>query len=340
MIKVKKCVLQKPGVIEYVENYMRIPHDGSALFRTLFNTICGSDLRIMEHGDTRISEPRALGHEIVAEVIEPGAREDLHKGDVVAIGADIPCGSCRYCKAGRQTNCSKHIAIGYQFDGGFSSHFTVSRNYLSRAPIVKIDSRDFSAAYALAEPAGCVIHGLEYSRVSNGNRILIIGSGPIGIMLSRLSEVLYGVDRKDILLVEKFEKRFKFAESIGYNVTSKLPNRKSSFDRIFTANSNPESIKRCIDYVDRGGIINFFGGLPRGSDYLNVDINQLHYREITLGGSHGSTPKHHMQAVKEIERDEYFWNNLITKKVPFNGIQEAMNSLRSGIEMKVAIEYV
>ena len=113
--------------------------DFDAVLESQLPTVCGSDLRIAKHGDDRIVPPRILGHEISARVIDAGTLVGIEKGDFVAIGADIPCGKCNYCKIGRPNLCLIHTAIGYQLDGGFAEHLIIPNQFLEYSPIVKVE---------------------------------------------------------------------------------------------------------------------------------------------------------------------------------------------------------
>ena len=67
-------------------------------------SVCGSDLRIFHHGNPRVKPPQVIGHEIAGEVVEVG--RDVHHlkpGDRVAVGADVPCGECHWCREGLGT---------------------------------------------------------------------------------------------------------------------------------------------------------------------------------------------------------------------------------------------
>ena len=88
--------------------------------------------------------------------------------------------------------------------------------------------------------------------------------------------------------------------------------------------------------VANGGVINFFGGLPQPSPSFPVITNDLHYREITLTGSHGSTPSQH-KACDIIENDPEFFKSLITKKYCLEEIHNAFDAAASGENMKVVI---
>ena len=333
--KDKNLVLQK-GIMN------RVSAD-DAFFETLFTTICGSDLRILAHGDSRIKEPRVLGHEVVARVLSPGSRKDFSSGDFVAIGADIPCGNCLYCARRQENLCREHLALGYQIDGGLSSVIQIPGMYLQNAPIVRISPKNYPEAYSLAEPAGCVIHGIEFSSVNQEHRMLIVGGGPIGIMIGKVSTDLVGMPAKNLAFIEPFEYRRNFIEKMGikaYADLSKLSHLKENlFDRVFTATSNPKAHEEILPLLNHGGRVNFFGGVPKDSSKLIVDANLLHYSEISLEGSHGSCPRHHKKATELIARDEAFWANLITLKISLNELEATIPRIRQGLEMKVAVDF-
>jgi L-iditol 2-dehydrogenase len=339
----EQMVFDSPGKLSLRTIALEAQMEGDAFFQTLFTTICGSDLRIISHGDSRIDEPRVLGHEVVARVLSPGYRKELSVGDFVAIGADIPCALCHFCLSGRENLCVEHVALGYQIDGGLSTLIRFPEKFLLNAPIVKINPKKHIEAYALSEPAGCVIHGVEFSNVQPHHRVLIIGGGPIGAMLAKVCQEAVGVPRDNISIVEPFESRREFLAAMQINVYSNLSeltiSQESSFDRIFTATSNPESHTGILGYLSKGGRVNFFGGVPSNSSLLSIDANLLHYSEISLEGSHGSSPRHHRQAANLISMDEDFWAKLITLKVPLNSLPSAIERLRKGLEVKVAVYF-
>lgn len=310
-----------------------------SVFQIIGTTICGSDLRIIRNGDPRIFGPRVLGHEIVARVVQPGTRSDLKNAEVVSIGADCPCGSCKYCISKRENLCERHLAIGYQLDGGLASYLVLPSRIVDTVPIVEVRPKNLVLPYALSEPVGCVLHGLEYSRVEFSQRVLIIGGGPIGIMLARLATEYCGVATSQIVLLETSQNRRDFACELGLNVIEPIDENAElgQFDQIFTATSNPNSHVGILKYVAKGGSLNFFGGVPKDSPSLLVHSNDLHYSEITISGSHGSAPKHHALAATIIANDETFWSRLITSTLKLENFSDALSKLNQGLEMKVAV---
>jgi len=101
--------------------------------------VCGSDVRIFHHGNDRVHPPAVIGHEIAGEVAEVGAKvTGLSPGDRIALGADVPCGTCRWCTNGMGTNCRINYAIGYQFPGGFQHFMVLNETTLRYGPVTPI----------------------------------------------------------------------------------------------------------------------------------------------------------------------------------------------------------
>src|ERR1700712_1496462 len=81
--------------------------DHSALMRVEAVSICGSDVRILHHGNPRVKPPTIIGHETAGVVVKAGKNVTRVKvGDRVAIGADVPCGECHWCRNGLGNNCA------------------------------------------------------------------------------------------------------------------------------------------------------------------------------------------------------------------------------------------
>src|SRR5512142_3344228 len=93
-----------------------LPDDDSMILKVHSCSVCGSDLRIYHHGNPRVVPPQIIGHEVAGEVVAAGKNvERFQVGDRVAVGADVPCGKCRWCREGLSNNCAMNYAISYQF---------------------------------------------------------------------------------------------------------------------------------------------------------------------------------------------------------------------------------
>jgi L-iditol 2-dehydrogenase len=334
-----------PNSFELEERKLEHKFTGDALFRLIFTSICGSDLRIAKFGDDRIVAPRVLGHEMVAEVIDPGTHSKLKANDFVAVGADIPCGMCHFCIIEKSNLCETHLAFGYQIDGGFEQFLTVPSSMLSHAPIVRLKTQSNLNTFALAEPTGCAINGLDFSHIQETDTVLIYGGGPIGIILALLAIRLYKIPTDNILFIEPNKVRRDFVSRYGltaadpddiHAIARKFPYGAS---KVFTATSAFSTHLEALANVQKGGFVNFFGGIPKDSEALAIMSNDLHYREISIGGSHGSKPEDHRKAVQVIEENLEVWSSLITLEVPLTRHHEGFLAAQSATQLKVGFTF-
>jgi len=308
--------------------------------------VCGSDIRIFQFGNPRVSPPQIIGHEIAGEVVEVGKGvTGFSVGDRVAIGADVPCGECEFCRAGQGNNCPINYAIGYQFSGGFAEYILLNSLTLRLGPVHKIPENLSYEEAALAEPLACVIHGLELSRLRIGESILIIGAGPVGGMLADLAKVM-GAGK--VLLAQRSRKRIELAKRFLADViistteedlTQRVMEETGGkgVDVVVTACASVEAQEQAFTVVRNRGRINFFGGLPRGSPPLNVDSNLIHYRECFVHGSHGSVPPEHKKALELIARGVVEVKKIITHRFPLEDIHQAFRVVENREGLKVMV---
>ena len=309
------------------------------LIKVLSCAICGSDLKITKAGNQRIKEDRTIGHEISGEVVEVGNNViNFEIGDKVSIGADLPCLNCSFCDTGQVNLCSTNLAVGYQFDGGLSQFMVVNEYILKKGPIAKFKNISSDLA-CLAEPLACAINGVSKSMacftIGTPQSALIFGGGPMGIFLS---EYLYFKGVKEIFIIEQNKERVNFISSnTNFSVYQSIENIEKKFDLIFTACPALETHSLSFKFINTAGVINFFGGLPAGSNPLELDSNFIHYSEAVLMGTHGSNPLQHKEALELIESNKLDLQYMITHKFSLDNLQEAFDVARSGVGQKIII---
>ena len=309
--------------------------------------VCGSDIRIYHYGNDRVHCPAVIGHEIAGQILEVGSEVTrVKKGDRIALGADVPCGTCYWCINGMGTNCAINYAVGYQFPGGFQQYMVLNETILKYGPVSPIpDDLPYSEA-ALAEPLACAINGLELAQFGLGKSLCIIGLGPIGCMMLELSKV-FGASRvfaaqrsaARLEMARQFREdaRFISTEQEDLVETVMRETNGEGVDLAITTAGTVRAHEDAIAMVRHRGYVNLFGGL-KNQPKLCIDSNQIHYKECFVMGSHGSLPCHHRKAVQLIARGDVRAARYISKIFPLDEIKHAFEYHESRRGLKVMVD--
>ncbi len=307
--------------------------------------ICGSDIRIYRHGNSRVQLPQILGHEAAGRIVAVGANVTRFSvGDRICLGADVPCGECVFCEAGIGNNCQINYAMGYQFAGSFAEYVLLNKMVVNYGPIHKIGDGISYEEAALAEPLACVLNGLELSQVKLGDTVVVIGAGPIGMMLV---EVAMKMGAR-VLLVNRSRPRLEIAKRLGAaayicsgdeDAVQRVLEETGGLgaDVVITCNPSPESQVDAIRMAKNRARVNFFGGLPKDRAIVPLDTNLIHYKELFVHGAHGSLPRHHQQAVELINNGIIDMSKFISHRFPLERIEEAIRVAESHEGLRVIV---
>ncbi|MFC1919641.1 alcohol dehydrogenase catalytic domain-containing protein [Chloroflexota bacterium] len=307
----------KAVILERIEHLMvkEVPdpqlQEGSVILRIRACSVCSTDLRIYHHGDHRVKLPHILGHEISGEVTTISEEVSKYKvGDRVALTPRIACGGCFYCLREQHNYCENALTFGHQLPGGYAEFLMVSSQGLEYGVLNRIPENLSFEEAALAEPLSCYLKAQRDSKVGWGDKVVVVGGGPVGIMHCRLARASAA---SSIFLVEKEIRRLNKVDlsAVDEVIDSGKRNPEKEImeltegrgaDVIIVACSSLEAQDQSIFFAGKGGRVNFFGGLPRGQSIINIDSNLLHYREVSVTGSHGSTPGDNKEALDILSR--------------------------------------
>jgi L-iditol 2-dehydrogenase len=322
------------------------PGDNEIILKVKACSVCGSDIRTFNNGNNRVKPGQIIGHEIAGEVFQVGKKiKEFHIGDRLSLGADVPCNNCVFCLNGNPNSCETNYAIGHQFEGGFSEYMLINELTLKGGPVQKINNDIKYPVASLSEPLACCINGFENSNFSINKTVGIFGAGPIGLILAKLFEInnakkifLFDLNRDRLKLAKKNIRNvevFEVSKELPNSVLTKNSNNK--LDIIFTACPSIEAQRMAIEMINKRGLINFFGGLPKNSSNLTIDSNFLHYSEVILTGSHGSTPEHHRKATEMLNNKDIDLEFLIGKEYSLDDIKVAFRDVEDGKCIKAVI---
>jgi len=319
---------------------------GEILVRVRSCAVCGSDIRIYHRGNPRVKPPQIIGHEIAGEIVEVRSGVKKFKvGDRVALGADVPCGTCRFCRNGLGNNCPINYAIGYQFQGGFAEYIPLNELTVKYGPLHKIPGDLSFDEASLAEPLACCINGYELANLKLGDTVVVIGAGPVGLMLVELAKIM-GADK--VILSQRSRERLKLAQRFSADVL--ISSSEENFvervmeetggegaDVVMVACANPSAQEEALKVVGHRGRVNFFGGLPPGSSKISIDSNLIHYKECFVLGSHGSVPRQHKLALNLLAEGRIKGKDFITHHFALDDIKEAFEVAEGHRGLKVIV---
>jgi L-iditol 2-dehydrogenase len=342
----KAAVLEALDAMVVREVPTPVPGPGEALLRVGACAVCGSDIRIFHHGNSRVIPPAILGHEIAGEVIAVGeGTTRLAVGDRVAVGADVPCGECTFCEAGIGNNCQINYAMGYQFPGGFAEYVLLNRTVMNFGPVHRIPPHLSFDEAALAEPLGCVLNALELSQIHLGDTVVLIGAGPIGCMVIEVARLM-GATK--IIVVQRSRPRLEIARQFGADVhicsseedaVARVLEETGGLgaDVIVTANPSPEAQVDALHMAKNRARVNLFGGLPKSKSQVTLDTNLIHYKELFVHGAHGALPSHHRKAVDLIASGRIDMKRYLSHSFPLERIVEAFAAAEGHAGMRVVV---
>jgi L-iditol 2-dehydrogenase len=164
---------------------------GEVLFRVAACGICGTDIKKIHHGF--IKPPQILGHELAGTVVRTGADVKKFKaGDRVVSFHHIPCGDCFYCEKQLFSQCAGYkkvgLTAGFEPSGGGFAQFVRAMPWIvERGMIALPDGVSFEEA-TFVEPVNTALKAVRKARVAAGEDILVVGQGPIGMLLTVLAK--------------------------------------------------------------------------------------------------------------------------------------------------------
>lgn len=276
----KIAVIEKEHIV--VKNADKITLDGrkGAIVKVLGCGLCGSDIvKFREHIS---KDGTVLGHEIVAEIVEINSDTKFKTGEKIVTSHHIPCGTCDYCRHGNVSMC-KHFKSTNIRPGGFSEYVYLSEEHLQNVahPMPKNLSEIEASFY---EPLGCCVRAVKRAKLMDGSKVLVVGLGSIGILMSQALKA-YGMN---VMGCDLIQDRIERLQNLGIDaVDSRDLEQAELFDAVFMTSGADKAIDVALKTIKSGGTILVFSSTPHNTGYPN---NEIYYRELTVLGSYSPAP--------------------------------------------------
>jgi L-iditol 2-dehydrogenase len=241
--------------------------------------------------------------------------------------------------------CISQGIIGFNHDGGFAERMAIPAPTLSRGGVNVLPAGSDPVMVTLTEPLACCVHGQNVSLVSPTDRVVIFGAGPLGLMHIALA-CRTGAE---VLAVEPDRLRRELAMRMGAQLgvdpnTDEVSeaiadwSRGRGADVAILATPQVRVHDDLLRVMAPRGRVCAFSGLPRSAPRVEVDINQLHYRELVLIGAYGCTSSSNAQAFGMLVRGEVDLSPLITHRMPLSSLEEAFRSVEERRALKCVID--
>jgi L-iditol 2-dehydrogenase len=317
---------------------------GEVLVKVRAATTCGTDLKIFQRGyvERIIKLPTVFGHEWAGDVVEVARGLGWPtRGMRVRAGNSAPCLHCAMCQKGKYNLCENMIWLW----GAYAEYVKVP----ARMVFVNMQEIPDGVSYeeaALTEPLACVLHGAEEAQVKLGDKVAIIGAGPIGL-LHLLTAKRMGAAK--VVVVDIVDDRLRFAEKLGadgvINGKSEDPAKRVKeltggygADVVVEAIGLPATWEQALSLVRKGGTVLEFGGCPPGTE-VKVTAENVHYGELRVQGAFHANPLHFRRALDLIASRVIDMRPLVTGRMQLEDIRRAFDVLStSKTEIKIAIE--
>ena len=321
---------------------------GEVVLRVLRCSVCGTDKRIFTHGQKNVVPPAITGHEIVGTVdaIGSGVTAQLRAGQNVVVATVVGCGKCIYCRRKQYNLCDSFTALGYDYAGGFAEYVKIPAAAVAQGNIIPIPLTMSPERAALIEPLSCCLNGQEYLDAQPGDRALVFGAGPIGMMHAAILKAR-GCD--PVIVTDVSDERLAYVREFGLGRTVNTAGSNAiekileaaggeKFDIAVTANSVKSTQADALKLVRKKARVSFFAGIPKDDPVQAIDTNFIHYNEISVFGCFASNLKHYHQAMEMVGRDNLPWDRFLTHRFKLDDMVQAYAVIEAGQGIKTVID--
>lgn len=289
--------------------------------------VCGTDLHLLEDGYPS-RPPVVMGHEVAGVVIELGSEVDP-----AWLGARVACEThhqvcdCDLCRAGKRNLCDNKTSMGSFVDGGFAERVRVPARLLHRVP----DGVSLSAA-ALSEPLACAAHLLLDPPVVNaGDRVLVTGPGPMGLLCAQVARSMGA--RVLLAGLPADAPRLAVARGLGFE-TSEGP-VDPGFDVVIECSGSGGGARVALEAARKAGRYIAVG--IHGRD-VTVPLDLVLYKELTITSGFAATAESWRRAMRLLELGHVDLEAMVTSIEPLQKWDDVIARLRAGEGMKIVFD--
>jgi 2-desacetyl-2-hydroxyethyl bacteriochlorophyllide A dehydrogenase len=314
------------------------PAPGEVRIAVAYTGLCGTDLHIF-HGnmDARVTRPLVFGHEMsgTIEALGDGV-EGWTPGDVVTVMPLRWDGTCPACRAGNSHICQNLVFVGIDSPGSLQQFWNVPADLLVRVP----DGLGLQQA-ALAEPVAVAVHDVRRSELVAGDRAVVIGGGPIGVLIATVARH----SGADVVVIEPEARRREQIAGLGFATLDPAAidqvawveqwTEGAGADVVFEVSGAAAAVRGATALAKVRGTLVVVAIHPTPRE---IDLQRVFWRELRLLGARVYQRADFETAVELLRDGVIPADLLITRVVPLDGVQAAFGDLESGRALKILVD--
>ena len=321
----RTLVCTKPGEFSYEDKDIPQLQKDQAIIKIKRIGICGTDLHAFEGTQPFFEYPRILGHELAGELVEFDNAPGFEKGEHVSFIPYFNCGECIACRNGL-TNCCVHMKVcGVHVHGGFAEYLSVPSYSLLHGEGLSYDE------LALVEPLAIGAHGVRRAGVKEGEFVLVVGAGPIGLGIAEFARIAGG----KVIMMDINNKRLQFCKEklkVDHTINPLEADVMEQLKEIthgdmptvvIDATGNLKAINNAFQYMAHGARY-VLVGLQKGE--ISFSHPEFHKREATLMSSRNATREDFEHVIASMKKGLVEPTNYITHRVEFGQVKDEFSS--------------
>ena len=341
MVKALVKTREGHGNLELLDKEVATPLDDKVKIEVHYAGICGTDIHTYE-GHYKVNFPVTLGHEFSGEIVEVGADvKDFKVGDRVTSETTFyVCNECEYCKSKDYNLCNHRKGIGTQVDGAFTNYVIAREESLHHIP----DEVSYQSA-AMTEPLACAHHGVSKIQVNSGDIAVVMGPGPIGLLVAQVLKskgatvVVTGLDNDKVRL-DKAE-----ALHMDYVVNLQQTDLKTYIngitdgygaDVVVECSGANIALKQAIDMLRPNGEVVRVG---MGFQPFNYPINDITTWAISIIGHMAYDSTTWRNAIRLLEKGDIRVQPMITHRLGLSEWEKGFDLMAKKEAVKVIFTY-
>ncbi len=316
---------REPFALELVDRPAPVAGPGEVLVRMRRVGLCGTDYHIFAGNQPFLSYPRVMGHELAGELAAVPDGSALRVGQRVTINPYLACGTCVACRKGKPNCCTRIAVLGVHVDGGMQDVIAVPERAVIAADDLTLEQA------AMVEFLAIGAHAVGRAALSEGERVLVAGAGPIGVAVALFARL----DGAEVTIIDTRATRLDHARTrLGFDdvitvddgIRDALSARTGGdfFDCVFDATGNIHAMRAGLGYVANGGRYVLVSVVP--DDLIFADP-EFHRREATLIASRNALSSDFNRVLAAIRGGDIPTDALHTHSVDAEELPERMPQL-------------